>query len=76
MLTFVLPLFLVASALAIPELPAEPAAADVIVPDLTGLASGQGWKIENRSAQMVEKTAKRPCSSMAAKATGWPGFQD
>lgn len=59
MLTFVLPLFLVASSLAIPELPAEPAAADVIVPDLNGLASGQGWKIENRSAQTVEKNGKK-----------------
>lgn len=35
------------------------ALADPTVPDLTRLAAGQGWKIENRSVQLAEKDGKK-----------------
>jgi hypothetical protein len=44
-------LFVTALALAAP--------ADVTVPDLTELAAGQGWTIENRSVQRIDKDGKK-----------------
>jgi len=73
MLPILLPLLLVVSALVATQAPA----AEVTVPDLTGLASGQGWKIENRSGLLVDKDGKKAVQFDGRQGDGlaWiPGF--